>query len=120
MTGSSAAADAPTLKALFGQRSYLLMWSARLLGNLGGQIQSIAIAWQVYAVARLTGSVAEGAFAVGMIGLAQFGPMFCLALIAGQVADRHDRRLIMAACMAVELVSAGALCALAYTHYAAL
>jgi MFS family permease len=120
MTAPSAAADAPTLKALLGQKSYLLMWSARLMGNLGGQIQSIAIAWQVYAVARLTGSVAEGAFAVGMIGLAQFLPMFCLALIAGAVADRHDRRLIMAIANGVELVSAAALCALAYTHSTAL
>jgi MFS family permease len=120
MTAPSAAADAPTLKALFGQRSYLLMWSGRLLGNLATQIESIAIAWQVYAVARLTGTVAQGALAVGMIGLAQFAPMFLLALIAGQVADRHDRRAIMIVCMAVELASAGALCALAYTRASAL
>jgi MFS family permease len=120
MTASSAAAEAPTLKALLGQKSYRLMWSARLTGNLAGQIQSIAIAWQVYAVARLTGSVAEGAFAVGMIGLAQFLPMFCLALISGAVADRHDRRLIMAIANGVELVSAAALCALAYSHSTAL
>ncbi|MGZ5985545.1 MAG: MFS transporter [Caulobacteraceae bacterium] len=114
MTAPSAAADVPTLRALFGQRAYVLMWSARLMGNLAAQIQAIAIAWQVYAVARLTGTVAQGAFAVGMIGLAQFLPMFVLALIAGQVADRHDRRLIMISCMVVELASAGALCALAY------
>ena len=115
-----AAADAPTLRALLGQRAYLLMWTARLMGNLATSIQSIAIAWHVYAVARQTGTVAQGAFAVGMIGLAQFVPMFFLALIAGAVADRHDRRLIMTACMAVELASAGALCALAYTHVPAL
>jgi MFS family permease len=120
MTAPIAAAEQATLKALFGQKSYLLMWSARLMGNLAGQIQAIAIAWQVYAVARLTGTVAEGAFAVGMIGLAQFLPMFCLALIAGQVADRHDRRLIMAMANGAELVSAGALCALTYTHSSAL
>lgn len=120
MTAPTAAADAPTLKALFGQRSYLLMWAARLMGNLAGQIQAIAIAWQVYAVARLTGTVAQGALAVGMIGLAQFLPMFCLALIAGQVADRHDRRLIMAVANGVELVCAAALCALAYTRSTAL
>jgi MFS family permease len=120
MTATSAAAEAPTLKALLRQRAYLLMWAARLMGNLATQIQSIAIAWQVYAVARLTGTVAEGALAVGMIGLAQFLPMFVLALIAGAVADRHDRRLIMTACMAVELVSAGALCALAHAHYPSL
>ena len=109
-----------TLKALLAQRAYVLMWSARLMGNLATQIQSIALAWQVYAVARLTGSVAQGAFAVGMLGLVQFLPMFALALFAGETADRHDRRLIMAVCMAAELVSAALLLALAWTGSAAL
>lgn len=102
------------------QRSYVRMWLARLSGNLGGQIQAIALAWQVYAVARLSGSVAEGAFAVGMLGLASFLPMFCLALIAGETADRHDRRAIMATANLVELACSAALCALAWSHSTAL
>ena len=120
MTAPADAVDAPTLRALMAQRSYRLMWFARLMGNLATQIESIALAWQVYAVSRLHGSVAEGAFAVGMLGLVQFLPMFVLALIAGETADRHDRRIIMALCMVVELASAGALCALAWTHASAL
>ena len=120
MTAPVAAADAPTLKALLGQRSYVLMWLARLSGNLGGQVQAIALAWQVYAVARLSGSVAQGAFAVGMLGLASFLPMFFLALIAGETADRHDRRLIMAIANLVELACSAGLCVLAFTHSAAL
>jgi len=116
MSGPSVEAPAPTLRALMAQRAYVLMWLARLMGNLATQIESIALAWQVYAVARLSGSVAQGAFAVGMLGLAQFLPMFVLALIAGETADRHDRRIIMALCMVVELASAGALCALAVSH----
>src|ERR1700744_1634883 len=120
MTAPAAAADAPTLKALLGQRAYVLMWLPRLSGNLGGQIQAIALAWQVYVVARLSGSVAQGAFAVGMLGLASFVPMFFLALIAGETADRHDRRLIMAIANIVELACSAALCALAFTHSTAL
>src|ERR1700761_6626755 len=112
--------DAPTLRALLAQRSYVLMWCARLMGNLATQIESIALAWQVYAVARLSHGVAQSAFAVGMLGLSAFLPMFVLALIAGETADRHDRRVIMATCMAVELASAGALCALAYVGSSAL
>ena len=46
--------------------------------------------------------------------------MFALALFAGETADRHDRRLIMAVCMAAELVSAALLLALAWTGSAAL
>ena len=90
------------------------------LGSLATQIQAIALAWQVYAVARLSHGVAQSAFAVGMLGLSAFLPMFVFALIAGETADRHDRRLIMAVCMAVELASAGALCALAYIGSSAL
>ena len=120
MNSPAAADEAPTLRALLAQRAYVLMWLARLTGNLGGQIQAIALAWQVYAVARLTGSVAQGAFAVGMLGLASFLPMFFLALIAGETADRHDRRLIMAVANLVELACSAALCALAFTHSTAL
>ena len=120
MSAPSPAVDAPTLKALLGQRSYVLMWCARLMGNLATQIESIALAWQVYSVARLSHGVAQSAFAVGMLGLSAFLPMFVFALIAGETADRHDRRLIMAICMAVELASAGALCALASAGSSAL
>jgi MFS family permease len=60
--------------------------------------QSVVIAWEVYEVARRTMSVAQAAFAVGMIGLAQFLPLFALTLVAGEAADRHDRRRILAAC----------------------
>ena len=34
-------------------------------------------------------------FALGMVGLAQFAPMFALTLYAGDVADRFERRLIL-------------------------
>ncbi len=112
--------DVPTLRALLGQRAYLLMWFSRLLGGLSAQIESIALAWQVYAVARLTGTVEQGAFAVGLLGLAQFLPMFVLALLAGETADRHDRRKIMIICLAVEFVSAGIFAGLAFARSAAL
>ena len=59
MTDPSVPIPAATLKALLAQRPYALMWLARTMGNLATQIQSIALAWQVYAVARLTGTVAE-------------------------------------------------------------
>jgi len=87
MTESTIAAHTPTLRELLRQRAFVLMWTARSMGNLAAQIEAIALAWHIYSVARLTGTVAEGAFAVGMLGLAQFLPMFVLALFAGAVAD---------------------------------
>lgn len=40
-----------------------------------------------------------------MIGLAQFLPMAALTLVVGHVADRYDRRKIVAICMAVETLA---------------
>ena len=100
---------------LLRQRPFLLFWSSRFLGGVAGQAQTITIAWQVYAIARLTNDVRHAAFAVGMIGLAQFLPLFALTLTAGEIADRHDRRLISSLCMLFEVLTAGALAALAFT-----
>lgn len=71
--------------------------SARFLGTLAVQMQSVAIGWQVY---QITGSL----FDLGLIGLAQFAPFLVLILWAGHVADRHNRRLIVLLCMAVQLL----------------
>ena len=89
-------ADPPPLptgsgaKALFGQRDYRHFWFARFMDLLAVQIQAVTIAWQVYELARRQGyDVGEAALAVGMIGLAQFIPLFFLSLISGATADRH-------------------------------
>jgi len=67
-------------------------------------MQSVAIGWRVYS---LTGS----AFDLGLVGLAQFLPVVILTLAAGHLADRYDRRRIVASCQLVEAAS-GALLAL--------
>lgn len=59
------------------------------------QVQATAVAWHIF---KLTGDP----FAVGLVGLAQFVPMFALTLYAGDVADRFERRRILAASYAVE------------------
>ena len=61
-------------------------------------MQSVAIGWQVYA---LTGS----AFDLGLVGLCQFLPVLLLTLAVGHVADRYDRRRIVAACQLIEIVT---------------
>lgn len=100
-------------RALLRERDFLLFWVARFVSTLGVQIQSVALGWQVYAIARLTKSVGESAFMVSMIGLAQFLPLFLLTLVAGETADRRTRKLIVAATLALDAVSAGVLLTLA-------
>lgn len=100
-------------RALLRERDFVMFWVARFVSTLGVQIQSVALGWQVYAIARLTLSVGESAFMVSMIGLAQFLPLFLLTLIAGETADRRTRKLIVAATLALDAVSAGVLLTLA-------
>ncbi|WP_437757449.1 MFS transporter [Sorangium sp. So ce1389] len=85
-------------------RSFTFYLAARLLSAIAVQMQSVAIGWQVYA---LTGDV----FDLGLIGLAQFAPFFALILFAGQVADRFDRRHIIAVGLGAELLCAALLLA---------
>lgn len=80
-------------------RNYSLYLSARILGTLAVQMQNVAIGWQVYA---LTGSL----FNLGLVGLAQFAPFLLLILWAGHVADRHNRRNIIALCLGAQLLCA--------------
>ena len=59
---------------------------------------SVAVGWRVY---ELTGS----AFDLGLVGLAQFLPVVLLTLLVGHVADRYDRRRIVAICQVAEAVA---------------
>jgi MFS family permease len=46
---------------------------------------------------------------LGLVGLAQFLPMFLLTLAVGHVADRYDRRIVARLCQIVEGLAAGVL-----------
>ena len=75
--------------------AFALFWASRVFSTVAFQMQAVAIGWQVYG---LTGS----AFALGLVGLAQFVPALALAFVVGPVADRFDRRHIVRLCQAVE------------------
>ncbi|HEX8233800.1 MAG TPA: MFS transporter [Caulobacteraceae bacterium] len=100
--------------ALFGPGPFRLFWTARFLDLLAVPMQAVTLAWQVYQIARdhLHLSVEQAALQVGIVGLAQFLPLFALTLNAGAAADRTDRRLIMGLCIGVEMVSVIVLAAL--------
>ncbi|MCE9670052.1 MFS transporter [Myxococcus stipitatus] len=100
---------APASPSVFRHRDFRLYQIARLCAVLAMQIESVAIGWQVYEV---TGS----ALALGYTGLSQFVPFLAFCLVGGQVADRFDRRKILAICQAVMLLCSLALLAFAWGH----
>ena len=71
------------------ERDFRLWWLALLAMGTSLQMIEVAIGWEVYALHR-------SALDLGWIGLAEFMPLFILALPAGQLADRAPRRLIFA------------------------
>ena len=103
------AADAPAIPSPFSFPGYRAFWATRLLAVLAGNMLVIVIGWQVYDIARATMSPRDAAFLLGMIGLAQFLPLFALTLVAGYVVDRVDRRHVAAMAIAVEVGCAGVL-----------
>jgi MFS family permease len=79
-------------RSVLRNRNLSFYLSARFLGTLAVQMQSVAVGWQVY---QITGSL----FDLGLIGLAQFAPFLVLILWAGHVADRTTAATIIALCM---------------------
>jgi MFS family permease len=106
-------ADMPSQPQEFPQsmlrhKPFRLFWLARVCSTVGFQMQGVAVGWQIYA---LTGSTLY----LGLVGLAQFLPMFLLTLVVGHVADRYDRRRIAALCQIVEGSALALLAAGSYT-----
>ncbi|MGE8611825.1 MAG: MFS transporter [Achromobacter veterisilvae] len=89
---------APDSPSPLSRPAFLHFLCARMGASLAFQIVSVAVGWQVY---ELSGSALD----MGLIGLAQFLPMAVLTLVVGHVADRYDRRKIVAICMAIEALA---------------
>ena len=98
-----------SFRSVFRHKPFAIMWVGRLLNHNANLMQSVAIGWSVYTIARLTHDERTSMFLVGMIGLAQFVPMFVLALVAGEMADRYDRRKILFAAVCCKLCVRGCL-----------
>src|SRR5258708_7802757 len=81
---------------LFRVRSVALLFITRVTSNTSNQMLAVAVGYQVY-------ELTDSALHLGLIGLVQFMPPLLLMLIAGHVADRYNRRLVLRCCYAIEL-----------------
>ncbi|CAN5592623.1 hypothetical protein BH10ACI4_BH10ACI4_29100 [soil metagenome] len=88
---------ADSFKAAFSSRDFRLYQSARLMVILGAEAQSVAVAWQVYAITH-------SALDLGYTGLALFLPGIFCVLPAGHAADRYDRRKIILGCYGLQAI----------------
>jgi MFS family permease len=69
---------------------------ARVFGNAALQMILVALGWQIYALT-------DSAWDLGLVGLLQFLPALVLAIPAGHIADRVDRRRVMAGAIAIQV-----------------
>ncbi len=70
--------------------------------TMASQVQAVVVSWQVYQITR-------DPLSLGLIGLAEVIPYVLVALLAGHIVDRGDRRGISLRALAVLLVAAIAL-----------
>jgi MFS family permease len=82
-------------RSAFKSRDFRLYQTARLMVILGAEAQSVAVAWQVYALTH-------SALDLGYTGLALFLPGLFVMLAAGHAADRYDRRKIILLCYGLQ------------------
>ena len=102
MTIPSPALAAKPSASIYRHPGFLAFISARLMAVFATQIQAVVVAWQVYDLTR-------DPLALAYVGLAQFLPMLCLLLPAGDLIDRINRKAILASSWAVGAVCSGAL-----------
>jgi ENTS family enterobactin (siderophore) exporter len=75
---------------LRGNRDFQRVFAGRFVSMAGNMVATTAANWQVY-------SLTHNSLAVGLLTLATSAGMLIGLLTGGMLADRHDRRLILAA-----------------------
>lgn len=78
------------LTPLRRHRDYRLLYASQFVSFLGSMVTYVALPYQVY---KLTHS----SLAVGLLGLAELGPLLLTAFVGGALADAVDRRRLVIA-----------------------
>lgn len=90
--------------ASFRYRNFRWYIASLLTMTLGTQVQALVVGWQVY-------EQTKDPLSLGLVGLAEALPFIGVALYAGHVADRLDRRLVSVASLVVLVACSAALLA---------
>jgi MFS family permease len=75
-------------------RDFRLFWGGSFISQMGDQMQTVAVAWQLYAITHSAASL-------GLIGLSTFFPIIIFSLIGGVFADRVNRKKLLILCQGV-------------------
>jgi MFS family permease len=92
-------------------RNFRLIWIGQLVSMAGSMMQSAAILWHVSMLVEPS----HRGLALGMVGLVRVVPIVAFSLVAGVVADAHDRRRLMLITQTGMAICAVALAWVAFT-----
>ena len=79
----------PDLTPFRASRDLRLVVAGNFVSNLGAQATLVALPYQLYVVTH-------SALLVGLLGAVELGPLVTMSLIGGAIADRSDRRRLLA------------------------
>ncbi len=88
----------PRPRSLWRNRDFVLLWSGQLISTAGTQVTSLALPLLILAI---THSPAQA----GIVAACGSLPRFLLALPAGALVDRWDRKRVMIVCDSVQVVA---------------
>lgn len=96
-----------SLDLLFSRR-FGTFWFANLLSNMGTWTQQVAEPWLLL-------SIGASSFVIGLDAFAMAAPAWLLTLVGGVLADRGDRRRVIAIYQSIEMLCPAALVVLILT-----
>ncbi len=103
----------PSALELLRIREYRNFIIARFFYVMALRMVTTIIGWRIY-------EITHNPLAIGLIGLSEFLPAFCLALYAGHVIDKSDKRALLLRTTVFYLICVAGLLALAFGPFARL
>lgn len=92
-------------------RDYRLYWCGNTLSRLGTEMQTVALAWQIY---LLTGEP----LSLGLIGLVKGIPAIIFSVVGGTLADMVDRKRLLILLQVVLMLASAVLALLTFSGLA--
>ena len=100
----------PDLAPFRDSRDLRLVVGGDFVSGMGAQAALVALPYQVYVVTH-------SALLVGLLGAVELGPLVAMALLGGAIADRMDRRLLLAFDQIGVFLAAGGLAVAAFAGH---
>src|ERR1700736_660972 len=85
-------------------RDFRRLWVGQAVSFIGSMVTTAALPFQVF-------HQTHSSLAVGLLGVAQLGPLLVCSVIGGGFADRIDKRRLLLAVAAAALICSGTLAA---------